>query len=246
MLALNKKMKYTTDEYIAAFRQLNIAPHHKKMLQAHYHAPNRTLTPTQMSKAIGYLNFNASNLHYGKLGKLVGEKLGWSPTKKESQGGVAVYILAEIEQSGQECLWIMRPQVAQAIEKLELIAGNYVIIPEEVEEASHLYADAVRSISVNAYERSIVAREKCILHHSCKCSICEVNLADIYGEIAHGHIHVHHLRQLSEVNAKYQVDPIHDLRPVCPNCHAIIHMKKPPFTIEEIKSFIKNKKTLIG
>lgn len=27
---------------------------------------------------------------------------------------------------------------------------------------------------------------------------------------------------------------------------AIIHMKKPPFTIEEIKSFIKNKKTLIG
>ena len=27
---------------------------------------------------------------------------------------------------------------------------------------------------------------------------------------------------------------IEDLRPVCPNCHAMIHRKNPPFTIEEI------------
>jgi len=47
---MNKKMKYTSGEYIAAFRQLNIAPHHIKMPQGHYHALNRTLTATQMLK----------------------------------------------------------------------------------------------------------------------------------------------------------------------------------------------------
>ncbi len=33
-----------------------------------------------------------------------------------------------------------------------------------------------------------------------------------------GFIHVHHLKPLSEVGYEYRVDPIRDLRPVCPNC----------------------------
>lgn len=56
--------------------------------------------------------------------------------------------------------------------------------------------------------------------------------------MAQGLIHVHHLRQLADVNAKYQVDPIQDLRPVCPTCHAVIHSQTPPFTIEEISAMI--------
>lgn len=51
-------------------------------------------------------------------------------------------------------------------------------------------------------------------------------------------IHVHHLIPLSEINQEYEVDPIKDLRPLCPNCHAMIHRKHPPFTIEEIKNLI--------
>ena len=119
---------------------------------------------------------------------------------------------------------------------------NSPLIPEEIADAEKLYEGSVRSISINAYERSSVAREKCILHYGCTCSVCGVNLSDIYGEIAQGYIHVHHLRQLSEINGQYQVDPIQDLRPVCPNCHVVLHMKNPPYEIEEVKTFINKKK----
>ena len=37
----------------------------------------------------------------------------------------------------------------------------------------------------------------------------------------------------------YQVDPVRDLRPVCPNCHAMLHQRRPgPFGIEELKGII--------
>ena len=59
-----------------------------------------------------------------------------------------------------------------------------------------------------------------------------------YGEVAEGLIHVHHLRSLSEVGEEYIVDPIADLRPVCPNCHAVLHTRTPPFSIEEVVTFL--------
>jgi putative restriction endonuclease len=209
------------------------------MLQALYFAPDKSLTAVQMAKAMGYRNHNAVNLHFGKLGRLVGKALGWGPTAEESHGADAVFILVELEKPDKRWLWIMRSAVAQAIEYLGWTNLTHAIIPEEITDTKHLYEGAVRSISVNAYERSTIAREKCILHFGCVCSACGMNLADVYGEIAQGHIHVHHLRQLSEINTEYQVDPIKDLRPVCPNCHAIIHMSNPPYTVEQVKAFIQ-------
>ena len=59
-----------------------------------------------------------------------------------------------------------------------------------------------------------------------------------YGEIGKGFIHIHHKKPLSEINEEYEVDPIQDLIPVCPNCHAMIHMKKPAYSIDEIQSLL--------
>ena len=64
------------------------------------------------------------------------------------------------------------------------------------------------------------------------------NFIEKYGEIGRDYIHVHHLVPIKEIGEQYEVDPIKDLRPVCPNCHAIIHRREPPFTIKEVQSFI--------
>ena len=72
-------------------------------------------------------------------------------------------------------------------------------------------------------------------HYGAKCFICGFDFGSAYGELAHGFIHVHHLKRLAEIGAEYVVDPIRDLRPVCPNCHAVLHMKTPPFEIEEVQ-----------
>jgi 5-methylcytosine-specific restriction protein A len=62
----------------------------------------------------------------------------------------------------------------------------------------------------------------------------------MYGAIGENKIHVHHLKPLSILQEKYVPNPVQDLRPVCPNCHLIIHSKTEPFTIEEVKQMIKN------
>jgi len=45
---------------------------------------------------------------------------------------------------------------------------------------------------------------------------------------------------LEDIKDEYEVDPINDLRPVCPNCHAMLHRKKPPLTIEELETIINS------
>jgi predicted HNH restriction endonuclease len=77
------------------------------------------------------------------------------------------------------------------------------------------------------------------------CFICGFNFSDVYGEIGQDFIHVHHLRQLADIGEEYEVDPVADLRPVCPNCHAIIHRRIPALTIEEVKALLHrvNRKT---
>ncbi len=94
---------------------------------------------------------------------------------------------------------------------------------------------AAKTISVNAYERSSAARDSCIEHYGLHCAVCGMNFEQVYGERGAGFIHVHHLKSLSKVNRTYRVDPIEDLRPVCPNCHAMLHRSDPPCSIEELK-----------
>ncbi|HHE7415551.1 TPA: HNH endonuclease, partial [Klebsiella pneumoniae] len=48
-----------------------------------------------------------------------------------------------------------------------------------------------------------------------------------------------HLIPLSDIKENYSLDPKKDLIPVCPNCHAMLHRRNPPFSPEELKSIIE-------
>jgi 5-methylcytosine-specific restriction protein A len=56
--------------------------------------------------------------------------------------------------------------------------------------------------------------------------------------LGEGVIHVHHLRELATLGKEYEVDPINDLRPVCPNCHAILHTSTPAMTINQLRKVL--------
>ena len=99
--------------------------------------------------------------------------------------------------------------------------------------------NAVTKIYVNKYERNPLARRICIEHYGAVCSVCGFNFEQKYGEIGKGFIHVHHIIQMSELQKGYQLDPIKDLMPVCPNCHAILHRKNPILKISELKDLIQ-------
>ena len=106
---------------------------------------------------------------------------------------------------------------------------------DEVDAAGELWEGHVRSVTVNAYERNREARRKCIARHGVNCAVCGMNFESIYGVIGSGYIQVHHLVAIASIGKQYAVDPERDLRPVCANCHAMLHTSNPPLTIEELE-----------
>ena len=106
--------------------------------------------------------------------------------------------------------------------------------PNEVDEGKYVEG-AVKRVLVNAYERSAQARTQCIKHYGLNCCGCDFNFEQMFGDIGIGFIHVHHLKPLAEAGQQYELDPLQDLRPVCPNCHAMLHTRKPPYSIHELK-----------
>jgi len=105
---------------------------------------------------------------------------------------------------------------------------------------------SVNQVFVNRYERDPGARDACIRHHGARCSACGFDFFAAYGEVADGFIHVHHLVPVSEIGPDYVVKPDDDLRPVCPNCHAIIHRRTPPYSIKEVRGFLKSRRSVGG
>lgn len=112
-------------------------------------------------------------------------------------------------------------------------------IPEEVPFGSVYREGSVQQILVNRYERDPKARAACVAHYGPACVVCGFNFADAYGPLAAGITHVHHLKPLAEVGDRYEVDPVADLRPVCPNCHAVIHQGGGCRSIDEVKRLLR-------
>jgi 5-methylcytosine-specific restriction protein A len=113
---------------------------------------------------------------------------------------------------------------------------------DEVRQASALREGAVRQITVNAYERNSEARRRCIEHHGHACAVCGMAFGAVYGPLAEGFIHVHHLAPLSDIGEEYAVDPIADLRPVCPNCHAVLHLGGQCRSIPEVRRILEQQR----
>jgi hypothetical protein len=93
---------------------------------------------------------------------------------------------------------------------------------------------------VQAYVRDPNARRQCIAKYGTKCSICKFSFKARYGKVAEGLIHVHHVRQLSDIRKEHRVNPVRHLRPVCPNCHAVLHLANPAYSIERVRSFLRS------
>ncbi|SPZ37406.1 Predicted restriction endonuclease [Plesiomonas shigelloides] len=109
---------------------------------------------------------------------------------------------------------------------------------EEVVNPETYTEGATKRISVNAYERNPDARAKCIAHYGCKCYVCNFDFQSVYGDIGKGFIHVHHEVALADIKQEYEVDPINDLKPLCPNCHGIIHRTHPPISVDALISLL--------
>ena len=116
-------------------------------------------------------------------------------------------------------------------------------LPEEIDPKEVYKEGASTTVTVNQYERSLVARLKCLEHHGYKCTVCAFDFENLYGDIGKKYIHVHHIVPISEIGREYELNPVKDLIPICPNCHAMIHITRPALNINQLKQIIdKNEK----
>lgn len=229
--------------YAAALRVVPVTENQRRMLEVHYDAPHRTITAKQMAHALGWRHYASVNAQYGRLGRLVAERFGERPRTIQGRLGT----LVTFRHREGEWHWTLRPALATALERLGWVTpalSKGVTLPEEVgpQQAEGLKEGAVAKILVNAFERNPEARRRCIEIHGCRCVVCGFDFGEVYGRVAKGYIHVHHLIPLSQIRAEYDVTPEKDLRPVCPNCHAVIHLQNPPLTIEDVQRRLQRRR----
>lgn len=123
-----------------------------------------------------------------------------------------------------------------------LLAMTLALLSTMVEETDEVALDATglpeggkARVEVNRYERSRANRALCVEVHGLRCHICDFDFGETYGELGEGFIHVHHLVPVSSMGNGYRVNPVTDLVPVCPNCHAMLHRHDPPLSITALR-----------
>ncbi|MFE4833442.1 HNH endonuclease [Arthrobacter sp. NPDC056691] len=97
--------------------------------------------------------------------------------------------------------------------------------------------DLIR-VGVNRYERNPHARRVCLAHHGTSCAACGFSFEAAYGPEGEGFIHVHHLVPAAQLGPGYELDPVGDLVPLCPNCHAMAHRRRIPYTVAELRAML--------
>lgn len=105
-------------EYVTAFQEIGpLTAAQMRMLRIHYHAPESRITATQLASELGYGHYAFANRLYGALSRLMGEKLGYRPDP------VYMGTMVLFEKRSGKWHWIMRPEVAEALEALGWVDG---------------------------------------------------------------------------------------------------------------------------
>jgi len=221
------------------------------LMKALYNCKDYREKASVLAEVLGVSGHSVLNLQIGRLGKRIINKLSSVKFPTREDGTVRYWHIPfwgeDAEVKGQY-YWQLRPELKEALEMLfnankylEKFDGN-VLIAEEIpdEKLKDLIEGAKKQITVNAYERNQKARRLCLQKYGYKCCVCGFDFEEFYGDIGIGYIEVHHIKPLNEISKEYIVDPFNDLRPICPNCHSMVH--KGNITVESLKDIIKKKR----
>ncbi|AUS95485.1 HNH endonuclease [Clostridium thermosuccinogenes] len=222
-----------TDREVTTESDLNI-------LKIVYESKNHEIGASEIASKLNIPHHVVINLQISRFSKRVINKTGAQPPLRKDGKPRWWHVPFLGYEKGGKFPWIMRPELVNAFEEVfgqsdtESVYSGEIII----EDITSLPEGTVSQVFVNRYERNRKARNICIDYYGSKCAVCGFDFERTYGPIGKDKIHIHHLVPLSKVQKEYEVDPIQDLRPVCPNCHLIIHSKREPFTIEEVREMI--------
>jgi len=140
---------------------------------------------------------------------------------------------AEFTAIDAELLW----HSVQTVALGQSIQWTVGLCRQSSDAEDRLYEEGQRySVISTAVERNPAARQACVDRFGPMCISCGFDFKKVFGDAGSGLIHVHHLTELSSRSGPHSVNPITDLVPLCPNCHAMAHRRRPPYTPGELKT----------
>ena len=242
----------TTQDYERVISE-NLSPKQIELLQLLYSCDNKSATAKQLAALLSPNNpaIIIANGQIGRLGKAIADFLNIIPgdTYQDDEGNLQGDFFGWFNMISdgysKQTGWTLLPEIQEALENLGLVADGLSIEErlstetQPFDEQLFLKEGKVIQVFVNKYERNQRARIECIEALGDKCYACGFDFEQTYGDIAKGFIHVHHIKPLSEIKEEYSVDPKNDLVPLCPNCHAVVHLTKPELTITELKERLR-------
>lgn len=257
---MNFMKNLTVEQFLDYFKLNPPTDKEKRYLQVHYSAPHHGASMGEMAQAVGYRGRNRGmNLRYGLFATKVARyfvKKGFYHRSyfraigKNTTGHYSIGLFVsdfDDSNSGRDSVLTMTPNLVRALEmlgwvrkgmpsqiKLSIVdAGD----PIKFEEGGRSYREVFQ------YERSPKARKECIRANGGPvCAVCGLSFGERYGSEFEGLISVHHLRPLA-YKKKRNTNPKSDMKPLCPNCHAMAHYKsaKTPRSIDSLKEIVGGK-----
>lgn len=156
------------------------------------------------------------------------------------------YVLFPTEESYRKSLYLKRgKQISVPKPGISAIPG-YVRFPD-AETSPNLDVDIHTDAASEGRQRLVLhlqrernqtlVRSKKRFAKSFACEVCGFSFARTYGAEASDYCEVHHLLPLSEVEHSTKTR-IQDLAILCANCHRVVHLQNPPYTLTQVKAML--------
>ena len=113
----------TTSEYVTALSSSKVSDGQRTILEAQYHAQERSITSGALADLFGHSTVGPSNSMYGKLARKVAEACGRGPVTSLSpkDGQWWPYLSAGLYRGGRFVAFVLHDEVAAALEELEWV-----------------------------------------------------------------------------------------------------------------------------
>jgi hypothetical protein len=165
-------------DYHTAFEKLPVSESERALLVAHYYAVGRCSSMEALAFAVGYDSYAPVNANYGKLARKIADALPSPPLDVVATGygnQMQALATASVERSADEHFqWILRPEVAAALERLGWVSPDGLPAEEggEIEgDPSEDVGATTRQTIVDARRGQGLFRARALQYWGGRCSV---------------------------------------------------------------------------
>jgi 5-methylcytosine-specific restriction endonuclease McrA len=155
------------------------------------------------------------------------------------------YVIFESEQAFKACPQLQVGKEVGAPKGIKAIPG-YVRVADS--DASPSLDVDIHTVAATEGRRRLVLhlqreRNQTVVRNKKKqaasfdCEVCGFSFGRDYGSAASDYCEVHHLLPLSEVEHTTRTR-MEDLAILCANCHRVVHLRNPPYTLDEVRRML--------